>query len=128
MNKLYLFGIVKRINVTEPKSHQQNKGPSAIIVLQYGAPREQSGGPVEFINAVQVRIPNYRYAQIKDSLSIGSILEISGHVQGVLKPTGIDGQVGMTVELVADLVSLKNIDFLLDTLHTRQTPEPPTSP
>lgn len=128
MNKLYLFGIVKRINVTEPKSHQQNKGPSAIIVLQYGAPREQSGGPVEFINAVQIRIPNYRYAQIKDTLAIGSILEISGHVQGVLKPTGIDGQVGMTVELVADLVSLKNIDFLLEAIQSRPPAEPPAAP
>ena len=121
MNKLFLFGLVKRITVTESKNPA--KGPSAIIFVQYGPSRKQSSGPVEFVNAVQVRIPNFRYAQIKDQLVNDCVVDISGHVQGVLKPN-LEGNNTMTVEPVADLISIKDMSWLQAALKTET---PPTS-
>lgn len=100
IHSFFLYGEVKRINVSEPKDPK--KGQSAVILLQYGATREQSGGAVEFVNAVMVRIPNFKFPQLKDKLKVGSKVQVTGHLQGVYKTIVDEGY--FTTELVADKV------------------------
>lgn len=108
IHQFFIVGQIKKIQVSEPKDPKKN--PSAVLLVQYGATREQSGGAVEFINAVMVRVPNYRYPAIKDSLQVGAVIEIKGHVQGVYK-TAID-EGFFTVELVADQIAPADFSYL----------------
>lgn len=100
IHAFFLVGEIKKIQVSEPKDPKRNA--SAILLVQYGATRESTGGPVEFVNAVMVRIPSYKYPQIKDKLKMGKQVQINGHLQGVYKSVMDDGF--FTTELVADRV------------------------
>lgn len=100
IHAFFLVGDIKKISVSEPKDPKRNA--SAILLVQYGATRESTGGPVEFVNAVMVRIPSYKFPQIKDKLKVGKQVQINGHLQGVYKSVMDDGF--FTTELVADRV------------------------
>ena len=41
------------------------------MLVRYGVQREASGGPVEFVNAVMIRVPSYKYPTLRDKLSVG---------------------------------------------------------
>src|SRR5690606_8519138 len=88
------------------------KGASAIVLVQWGPLREQSGGAVDFINAGLVRIPNYRFPKLQDKLKVGQTVKINGHIQGVVKTLADDSYI--TNELVADRV------FVLDDKNVEQ--------
>lgn len=108
IHNFFTVGQIKKIQVSEPKDPKKN--PSAVLLVQYGATREQSGGAVEFVNAVMVRVPNYRYPAIKDSLKVDALVEIKGHLQGVYKTVVDEGF--FTVELVADQISPVDFNYL----------------
>jgi len=97
MNLFVLTGKVRTVHIPDKED------PSALILLQYGPERERHGNrPVEFINAVPVRIPSFRLQKIRDQLVEGVRLEVHGRLQGVLKGIMTDGYI--TTELVAERV------------------------
>lgn len=100
IHAFFLVGEIKKIQVSEPKDPKKNA--SAILLVQYGVTRESTGGSVEFVNAVMIRVPSYKYPQIKDKLKVGKQVQINGHLQGVFKTLMDDGY--FTTELVADRV------------------------
>lgn len=100
IHAFFLVGEIKKIQVSEPKDPRKNA--SAVLLVQYGVTREQTGGSVEFVNAVMVRVPSYKYPQLKDKLKVGAKVQINGHLQGVFKTMLDDGH--FTTELVADRV------------------------
>lgn len=108
IHDFFAIGQIKKIQISEPKDPKKN--PSAVLLVQYGPVREQSGGAVEFVNAAMIRVPNYRYPVIKDSLKVDAIVEIKGHLQGVYKTVMEEGF--FTVELVADQIKPADFSFL----------------
>lgn len=101
INAFFLVGEIKKISVSEPKGPKDPKrNASAVLLVQYGKQRETTGNAVEFVNAVLVRVPSYKYPQIKDKLKVGAKVQINGKLQGVLKTIVDDGF--FTTELVAD--------------------------
>lgn len=108
INKFFMVGRIEHISIAEPKD--TSKSPSAVLLVKYGASREQTGRDVEFINGCLIRIPSYRYMSVKDKLKVGSIVEVDGHIQGVNKR--IADEAYMTTELVADRVTFKNSSVL----------------
>jgi hypothetical protein len=104
IHAFFLVGEIKKIQVSEPKDPKKNA--SAVVLVQYGGTRESTGGPVEFVNAVMIRIPSYKYPQLKDKLRVGSQVQVNGHLQGVLKSVMDDGY--FTTELVADRVFVED--------------------
>lgn len=104
IHAFFLVGEIKKIQVSEPKDPKKNA--SAVLLVQYGATRESTGGPVEFVNAVMIRVPSYKYPQIKDKLRVGKQVQVNGHLQGVFKTMMDDGY--FTTELVADRVFVED--------------------
>lgn len=100
IHAFFIVGEIKKIQVSEPKDPKKNA--SAILLVQYGATRDSTGGAVEFVNAVMIRVPSYKYPQIKDKLRVGKQVQVNGHLQGVFKTVMDDGY--FTTELVADRV------------------------
>lgn len=100
IHAFFLVGEIKKISVSEPKDPKKNA--SAVLLVQYGKQRETTGNAVEFVNAVMVRVPSYKFPQIKDKLKVGAQVQINGHLQGVFKTIVDDGY--FTTELVADRV------------------------
>lgn len=97
INTFVLSGEVKRLDVN---SKPTKKGPAAVIVLQYGPSRQRTEQSVQFLNVALIRIPPYVYEKCKDDLKVGRLVDITGHVQGVLKQVISEGFI--TNELVAD--------------------------
>lgn len=97
INTFVLSGEVKRIDVNSKPS---KKGPSAVIVLQYGPSRQRTDQAVQFLNVALIRIPPYVFTKCKDDLKVGRLVDVTGHTQGVLKHIISEGFV--TNELVAD--------------------------
>jgi hypothetical protein len=105
INQFFIVGEVKRIQV----ANREGRKPSAVMLVQYGRMRERTGGEVEFINASLIRVPNYLYPKVKDSLKEGAKCEVVGHIQGVVKNTmTTDGFI--SVELVADRIFFEGSD------------------
>ncbi len=100
IHAFFLVGEIKKIQVSEPKDPK--RGASAVLLVQYGATREQTGGAVEFVNAVMVRVPSYKFPTLRDKLQVGKQVQVNGHLQGVFKTVMDDGY--FTTELVADRV------------------------
>lgn len=101
INSFFISGEVKRIDVSEARD---NKPASAVLLVQYGVTRESTGGKVEFVNAVQIRVPSYKYPKIADKLKEGQQLQITGKLQGVYK--NMVGGGYFTTELVADKIDI----------------------
>lgn len=97
INTFVMSGEVQRIEVN---SKPAKKGPAAMILVQYGPSRQRTDQTVQFLNVALVRLPPYVYEKCKDTLKKGSLVDIVGHVQGVLKHIVSEGFV--TNELVAD--------------------------
>lgn len=97
INTFVMAGEVKRIDVNNKPT---KKGPAAMILVQYGPSRQRTDQTVQFLNVALVRVPPYVYEKCKDALKEGSLVDIVGHVQGVLKHIVAEGFV--TNELVAD--------------------------
>lgn len=106
IHAFFLVGEIKKIQVSEPKDPKKNA--SAILLVQYGGARESTGGAVEFVNAVMVRVPSYKFPAVKDKLKVGKQVQINGHLQGVYKTMMDDGF--FTTELVADRVYVDDKD------------------
>jgi len=109
IHAIFLVGEIKKIQVSTPKESKDpsapKKNPSAVLLVQYGVTREATGNPVEFVNAVMVRVPSYLYPKVADKLKEGSTVQINGHLQGVFKTVMDDGY--FTAELVADRVEVE---------------------
>lgn len=104
INTFFLVAEIKKIIISEPKDPTKNA--SAVLLLQYGKQREASGGPVNFVNAVMVRVPSYKFPTLRDVLKVGQRVEVTGHLQGVYKnvPAMDDGL--FNTELVADRINI----------------------
>jgi hypothetical protein len=103
-NIVILAGTVKKVTTSTPRDPK--KTPSAVILVQYGKQREYTGNAVEFVNAVPVRVPPFRFEQVKDSLVEGAFVKITGKTQGVLK--SVMGESSMAVELVAERIEFED--------------------
>lgn len=100
-NKFFIVGEIKQVQVSKQPA-DPNKSPSALVLIQYGQNRESTGGMVEFVNAVQVRIPGYRYATSKEFLVPGKRIQVEGRLQGVFRSVMDSGH--FVTELVAESV------------------------
>lgn len=98
----FMGGELKRLQVIE--SRDPKKLPFAILLVQYGPERDATGGKVEFVNAVQIRIPAPRFAKIKDKLEVGSYVLVDGEIQGVVRTLG--SEMFYSTELNAEGVSV----------------------
>lgn len=97
INTFVMSGEVKRLEVN---NKQTKKGPAAIILVQYGPSRSRTEQAVQFLNVALIRVPPYVFEKCKDHLKVGSLVDVTGHTQGVLKHIVNEGYV--TNELVAD--------------------------
>lgn len=94
-----------------------NKGPSAVLTIQYGPRRDPTNRAVEFVNAVSVRVPSYKWPMLADKLKDDMLVEIQGRIQGVFRMNPDmarlagkqDGQGRMDIELVAERVMPLNM-------------------
>jgi hypothetical protein len=102
VHEIIILGEVRKITPSTPKDPK--KAASAVILVQWGPQREQSGNQVEFINAGHVRIPNYRWPKLAEKMKVGQTVKITGHIQGVLKT--VMGDQFVQSELVADRVHI----------------------
>lgn len=105
VNTFVMSGEVKRIDVN---SKPTKKGPAAVILIQYGPSRQRTDQAVQFLNVGLVRVPPYVYEKCKDQMKVGSLVDVVGHVQGVLKHIVSEGFV--TNELVADRVQVVDVE------------------
>lgn len=106
INTFFIEGEIKRMSVSEPKANDTKRGASALVLVQYGPTRESTGGSVEFVNAVMIRIPSYKFPQIRDRLAVGKRVQINGRLQGVYRTVMESGH--FATELVADRVFVQN--------------------
>lgn len=60
-------------------------GPSAVLFIQYGPRREPTHRQVEFINAVNVRVPGAKWPTLAEKIQEGALVEITGRIQGVYR-------------------------------------------
>lgn len=104
-HQFFLTGEIKRINISKPKDPNKSHQESAVLLVQYGAQREASGGAVDFVNAVLVRVPSFKFPKFKDRLKVGQKVEIIGHLQGIVKTIVQEGY--FTTELVADILNFE---------------------
>lgn len=100
INTFFIVGEIKKINVSTPKDPAKQE--SAVMLVQYGPQRESSNGTVEFVNAVMIRVPSFKFPALKTKLKVGKKVQVNGHLQGVLKSAIDEGY--FTTELVADRV------------------------
>lgn len=98
INTFVTSGEVKRVEVN---NKQTKKGPAAIILVQYGPNRQKTPDQaVQFLHIALIRVPPYVFEKCKNDLKVGSLVDVTGHIQGVLKQVIGEGYV--TNELVAD--------------------------
>jgi hypothetical protein len=117
MNQFSMLGRLEQIiGANGRRNTDPDKQPSVIIVVQYGPSREPGNGAVEFVNAALIRVPGFRYAKIADRLTVGDIIAVNGHIQGINKKSyGNEGGGIFTNELVADNIRVGAINYLFDT-------------
>lgn len=107
INTFVLSGEVKRVDVN-PKPTK--KGPAAIILVQYGATRQRTDQAVQFLNVSLVRVPPYILEKCKDDLKVGALVDIVGHMQGVLKHSLPQTDSYVVNELVADRLQVVDVE------------------
>lgn len=105
VNTFVLSGVVQRV---EQNHKPTRKGPAAVIVVQYGPTRARTDQAVQFMNVALIRLPPYVFEKCKDQLKEGALVDITGHVQGVLKPLVAEGYI--TNEMVADRLQFASGD------------------
>ena len=109
INTFVMSGEVKRLEVN---NKQTKKGPAAIILVQYGPSRQRTDQQVQFLNVALIRVPPYVFEKCKDALKVGSLVDVTGHIQGVLKHMVTEGYV--TNELVSDRLQVVDAEELGD--------------
>lgn len=97
INTFVMSGEVQRVDVNNKPT---KKGPAAMILVQYGPSRQETDQAVQFLNVALIRVPPYVFDKCKDTLKKGALVDVTGHVQGVLKKSVYEGYV--TNELVSD--------------------------
>lgn len=117
INTFVMSGEVKRLSVNDKPA---KKGPAAVCTLQYGPSRQRTDQAVQFLNIALIRVPPYVYERCKDSLKVGALVDVTGHVQGVLKQLIQEGYV--TNELVADRLQVVGDD---EPAHAEAAPAEP---
>lgn len=100
IHNFFLTGVLKKIQVSTPKDPKRNA--SAVLLVQYGPPRDSTGRSVEFVNAVLIRVPSYQWPRVADKLAVDDEITVHGSIQGVHKTLMEEGH--LTVELVADRI------------------------
>lgn len=100
IHNFFLDGVVKKIQVSTPKDPKRNA--SAVLLIQYGPPRDSTGRAVEFVNAVLVRVPSYQWPRVAGKIAPEQRITVHGSIQGVHKTVMEEGHLG--VELVADRI------------------------
>lgn len=90
--------------VQELPSRDPNKQPSASLIVRYGPERKATNNKVDFVNAVQIRVPAHRYEHVKGRLTVGMELPVEGNISGVIRNMGTD--VMTYIELSADNIML----------------------
>lgn len=123
INTFVLSGEIKRLDVN---NRPNKRGPSAMVVVQYGATRQQTEQAVQFLNIALVRLPPYVYEKVKDNLKVGDLLDIVGHMQGVYKRALAEGF--LTMEMVADRVQVVDSEGEDTTGHDTEDEEDPAHP
>lgn len=101
INTFVMSGEVKRL---ETNNKPTKKGPAAVIVVQYGPARQRTDQSVQFLNVALIRVPPYVFEKCKDQLKVGSLVDVVGHSQGVLKHVVSEGYI--INEMVADRVQV----------------------
>ena len=104
VNTFVLSGEVKRVDVNKKTTPQ---GPAAVMMVQYGPSRAKTDRSIQFLNLALVRIPPYVYSKHEGKVKAGCLVDLVGHVQGVLKTVMNDAFVSN--ELVID--RLQVVDF-----------------
>jgi hypothetical protein len=110
VNQSTLTGVVRSVKVNG--ANREDRKPSAIFMLQYGKNRQRTGGPVEFVNAVLVRVPAYRYEKVRDRLVEGAEVAVSAHVQGLMKY--YMSEPVYSIEIVADHIEFAEDEYMAD--------------
>ena len=103
LGEFIVVGELKRVQVIESRDPAK-KQPSAVLLVQYGPSRDSTTNKVEFVNAVQIRVPAHRFASLKDSLEVGMAIPVEGSITGVIRNFGTN--VLHSVDLTADNVLL----------------------
>ena len=101
VNTFVLSGEVKRMDVNKKTTPN---GPAAVIMVQYGPSRAKTDKSVQFLNLSLIRVPPYVYAKHEGKLKKGCLVDLVGHVQGVLKQVMNDAFVSN--ELVVDRLQI----------------------
>ena len=104
VNTFVMSGEVKRVDVNKKTTPQ---GPAAVMMVQYGPSRAKTERSVQFLNLALVRIPPYVYSKHEGKVKQGCLVDLVGHVQGVLKTVMNDAFVSN--ELVIDRLQI--VDF-----------------
>ena len=107
VNTFVLSGEVKRIDVNKKTTPN---GPAAVLMVQYGPSRAKTDKSVQFLNLALVRVPPYVYAKHEGKIKKGCLVDLVGHVQGVLKQVMNDAFVSN--ELVVDRLQI--VEFAED--------------
>lgn len=96
-----VVGLIRKIKGgnMDPKTQRPS---SAMLTVQYGHKRDNTGGAVEFINALAMRVPSHTWQRLQTQIAIGQVVEIKGKIQGVFKSVSDGGY--LTSELVVESV------------------------
>lgn len=111
INTFVMSGEVKRVNVN---SKPTKKGPAAVILLQYGPTRQRTDQQVQFLNVALIRVPPYVFEKCKNDMKEGSLVDVMGHSQGVLKHNLMEQDGYVTNELVADRLQVVDAEVVDD--------------
>lgn len=106
INTLVMSGNLMRVDITPPKGKDPKRGPTAMILLQYGPSRERTEQPVQFINMALVRVPHFVLEKLKTPLVVGATLDVVAHIQGVSRPMSGMGEAYLANEIVADRIQV----------------------
>ena len=120
VNTFVLSGEVKRVDVNKKTTPQ---GPAAVIMVQYGPSRAKTDRSVQFLNLALVRIPPYVYSKHEGKVKAGCLVDLVGHVQGVLKTVMNDAFVSN--ELVIDRLQI--VDFGEDSAPPQESEAAPVA-
>jgi primosomal replication protein N len=107
LGEFIVVGELKRVQIIESRDPAK-KQPSAILLVQYGPRRDSTTHKVEFINAVQIRVPAHRFATLKDRLEVGMHIPVEGSITGVIRNFGTNAM--HSVDLTADNVLLPKLE------------------
>lgn len=84
--------------------HKPGKTPSAVAIVRYGPAGPPTADGEQLQRMSLIRIPRYVYERCADSLTVGSMVDVFGHMAEV--PQHILGGSFKACELVADKLTV----------------------